>query len=94
MYASPELGNSKQQWFTVSSKFDDKIFCDMTRPVAVLTLSESADAARIEAACEAGYESEDIPRLHGSWKDVPELIKIQHRKIVRTMLKSIGVITA
>jgi hypothetical protein len=36
MFAAPERGNSHQQWFTLSSKRDDKIFCDFTRPVHVI----------------------------------------------------------
>jgi len=54
MFAAPEQGNSRQQWFTLSSKRDDKIFCDFTRPRYVLP----ADAASYEQMVEQVAKAE------------------------------------
>jgi len=69
MFAGPESRHHRKYWFTVSSKHDDKIFCDFTRPVSVLPRSREAQEAMTLAAAKALFKRRVPGGKWSGWED-------------------------
>ena len=85
MFAAPEHGNSHQMWFTLSSKRDDKIFCDFTRPVYVLPATAEAYEQMVEQMAKA-LRKADL--LYEEW-DAPT--SLYYKSLSHAALHAIGI---
>lgn len=68
MWANLKQTHSGQQWFTVSSKFDNKIFADFTRKVLVIDLSDQEAVVEVMAKDFFEHEEKGAPKsMRETW---------------------------
>lgn len=88
MWAGPSSKHGGLQWFTLHSRFDNKIFCDFTRPVFLLPATPEAYDAMVKQGAIVVYKANDPEGA----KRFPNLVGRQHRHAVIAFLASIGLV--